>query len=424
MQLFSAFSLVLVGTALVSTLNRRFFRWPTALAVMAIALVLSLGLFVLEWCGCGLRAWGEALPWAGAADEGPGLRYVLFDGLLAFLLFAAALHVDLGRLLQQRRVIVALAVGGVLASAVVVPLLVVWAARRMGLELGYAAALVLGALAAPTEALALRAILRHAGAGHVLETRVAGEALGNAALGFVVFRLALGLAGGAEHGGNAPHGFGGVLAFFLWGVPGGVALGLVCGWATYRLLRTADDQAVELLLTLALSTGLYSLCRWLHASGPLALCAAGLFLGNAGRSWAVPGRTGARLEAFWELVSTLLIAVLLVLLGLEVLVARPEQQVLLLGALAVPSVLLARLLGTGGALLTLRGARRGALRSSLLLTWGGLRGGVAAALVLSLPPALPGRDLVLVLAFVVVACSILLQGLTLGWVARRLPKTG
>lgn len=420
MQLFAAFSLLLVGTALVSTLTRRYSRWPTAVAVMAIALCFSLGLFVLDACGCDVRAWAERAPWGGASGAGPRSSLLVHaDAFLAFLLFAAALHVDLGRLLQQRRALVLLGVVGVLVTTFGVAACVFWSARWLGLALPFAACVVFGALAAAMDPLALRSALKHAGTGPTLETRLAGEALGHATLGFVAFSLALGAAVGAGEAASAPHGLGGVLFFLLWSVPGGVALGLGCGWIAYLLLRRADDRGVELLLTLALATGLYSLCHGLGASAPVALAAAGLLLGNVGGAWAVSERTNARLEDFWQLVSMLLSVVLLVLLGLEVLVLRPTQEVLLLAALALPALLLARFLAVAGVLLALRGTRRSAPRSALLATWVALRGGITAALALSLPAALPGRDAVLVLAYVAVLFSVLVQGTTLVWVARR-----
>lgn len=236
----------------------------------------------------------------------------------------------------------------------------------------------------------------------------------NDGVAVVVFVALLRVATGAA--GTGP---GDVALMFVREVAGGVALGLACGWVAYLLIRRVDDYQVEILLTLALVVGSFALARRLHVSGPIAVVVAGLLIGNHGRSLAMSARTRENLDKFWELVDELLNAVLFVLIGLEVILVKFDRQLLLASTIAALLVLVARFLTVGLPLVLLRERWQIARGSVRLLTWGGLRGGISVALALTLPPG-PHREPILAITYGVVVSSILVQGLTIKLLARRL----
>ena len=276
------------------------------------------------------------------------LGRTLLDGALSFLLFAGALGVRWKELRQQRWAVLLLATVGVLISTFLVAgmahLLFGW----LGLQVPFLACLLFGALISPTDPIAVLGLLKQAKAPASLSTKIAGESLFNDGIGVVIFLVfyelwtAQGPAGGEL---DWPH----VGALLLREAGGGLALGLLLGWVTYRLLKSVDDYQVEVLLTLALVSGGYEVAKLLHTSGPLAIVVAGIVIGNPGRQFAMSERTREHLDTFWELVDEILNALLFVLLGLEVLVLRLQPGYLAAAALAIPLVLLARLVSVAGA---------------------------------------------------------------------------
>jgi CPA1 family monovalent cation:H+ antiporter len=215
---------------------------------------------------------------------------------------------------------------------------------------------------------------------------------------------------------SSPEGLGRLFAVEVFG---GVLFGLGLGYAAYRMLRGVDDYHLEVLLTLALATGGYALAGVLHVSGPLAMVAAGLLVGNRGRRLAMSDRTREHLDTFWEIVDEILNAVLFVMIGLEVLVLPFTRGRLAAGLLLIPVVLLVRLLCVSGVVAALRSRRAFSPHAAKILTWGGLRGGISVALALSLPTG-PERDVIVPATYTIVAFSILVQGLTVGPLVRRL----
>jgi CPA1 family monovalent cation:H+ antiporter len=276
-----------------------------------------------------------------------------------------------------------------------------------------------GALISPTDPVAVLALLKRLKAPRPLEVTVAGESLFNDGVGVVLFVGLLEVAAGGQ--GFVP---GGLVMLFLREAVGGAAFGLAAGYLAYRLIKSVDNYRVEILLSLALVAGGYALAHALHLSGPIAMVVAGLLIGNHGRLFAMSPTTVRNLDLFWELIDEVLNAVLFVLMGLEVLAVTFTGRYLAAGLLAVPIVLLARLVSAGLPVWLLRRRRpveRGTVR---VLTWGGLRGAISVALALSLPreaagAAVPEREVILVVTYVVVAFSILVQGLTIGPLARR-----
>ena len=402
-------AICLVVTAVLSYLNARFVGLPTAIGVMAIALALSLGVIGLDQLGLdhGLRS-SEA-----AFLKQIDFSEVLMQGMLSLLLFAGALHVDLSALKRFRWQVASLALLGTLASTVLIGFGMFVVLAPIGLPLPLLYCLLFGALISPTDPIAVLGILQSAKAPKEMELVIAGESLFNDGVGVVIFSLLLGVLAS----GTIPTAGEGV-ALLLREAGGGIVFGLVLGYGTFRLLKSIDQYQVEVLLTLAAVMGGYALASHLHTSGPLAMVVAGLMIGNGGRAEAMSDTTERYVDMFWELLDEILNAVLFVLLGLAVLVIDLSGTLLFGGLAAIIVTLMARSL-TVGLPVAFAGRLFGLPRGSpIVLTWGGLRGGISVALALSMPAG-AARDTVLTLTYCVVVFSILVQGLTIGKVVRK-----
>ncbi len=401
MDLFSLMAALLTITALFSFLNYRYLHLPTTIGVMLIALAASLGMLGLHALGLPLDEFARRLLARVDFDR------ALLDGMLSFLLFAGALHVDLGHLLEEKGTIAVLATVGVFLSTFVTGALFYFAAHALGIELPFLYALLFGALISPTDPIAVLALLKTMPVSHRLEIKIAGESLFNDGVGVVVFLIVLEMAtGGADVTASS------VALLFAREAFGGALFGLAVGYVAYRLLKEVDDYHVEALLTLALVTGGYALAAALHLSAPIAIVVAGLLIGNQGRAFAMSETTRRNLDTFWELIDEILNAVLFVLIGLELLVVTYETGRIGLALLAIPIVLVARALAVGLPLTVLKPFRYSERGARRVLIWGGLRGGISVALALSLPPS-EVRDILLTATYAVVVFSIVVQGLTM-----------
>lgn len=407
--MFDIAAICLVFTALLAYLNHRFLGLPTTIGVMATALGLSLAIIGLDELGVahGLRAAEESLVHSIHFGE------VLLQGMLSLLLFAGAMHVDLGKLKSFRKQILALAVLSTIASTLIVGFSLWILLPVFGVGLGLSYCLLFGALISPTDPVAVMGILKSAGAPASLEVVITGESLFNDGVGVVLFSLLLAMAAS----GSVPSVETGLITM-VREAGGGLAFGWVLGYVTYRLLKSVDNYQVEVLLTLASVIGGYALASHLHVSGPLAMVVAGVMTGNRARAHAMSDTTLRYVDMFWELVDEILNAVLFVLIGMEVLSISFDGRILLAGVAAAVVALLARLLTVGLPVAVLGRAVRLPAGSWLVLTWGGLRGGISVALALSIPSGAE-RDVVLALTYCVVVASILGQGLTVGRVVRR-----
>lgn len=345
----------------------------------------------------------------------------LLHGMLSFLLFAGALHTDLESLRERAKAVVALAVVGTLISTFAVGFGSWFILGALGLPIPLPFCLVFGALISPTDPVAVLGIMRAAGAPRALEIKVIGESLFNDGLGVVLFVVLLGIA----TGGDAAHGQGAmdaasVIALLLKEVVGGVGLGALLGYITYRALRSVDEANLEILISVAMVAFLNFIAFKLHVSAPLAAVIAGLFIGNRGRYFAMSERTRVHLDIVWSFIDEALNAVLFLLIGLELLILTFSTDYLIASAILIPATLLARFLAVSLPLAGLRFVKEsfdpGTVR---VLTWGGLKGGVSVALAMSLPP-FEGRDAILTITYIIVAFSIIVQGLTVGRLIKRL----
>jgi CPA1 family monovalent cation:H+ antiporter len=383
-----------------SYLNHRYIKLPVTIGLMAMALAMSLVLLCLGKLGYGIES--QARSFVQRIDFGEALLH----GMLSFLLFAGALHVNLDDLLDQKWFIGTLACGGVLVSTAIVGSLTYLGLEWLGHPIPLIAAFLFGALISPTDPIAVLGILKNANAPKRLEIKITGESLFNDGVGVAVFLVLLAM---AESGRVTPEAMGWLL---LQEAVGGIVLGLALGYGAYLMLKSVDQHSVEILITLALVMGGYAVADALHTSGPIAVVVAGLLIGNHGRHLAMSDTTREYLDTFWELIDELLNAVLFVLIGLEVLVLRFQDEYLFAGLLAIPLVLFARFVSVSLPVQFFRLFEDLTNRATVILTWGGLRGGISVAMALSLP-ASTYRDAIVAMTYIVVVFSILIQGLTI-----------
>lgn len=413
MNPFDYAAILLTLAAAFGYLNHRYIKLPTAIGIMLLSLLASLGLIIF-----GFFVSPATVTWAKEFVAGVEFDDTVLDVMLSYLLFAGALHVNLGDLADQRRVIAILATVGVCVSTFLVGTATYFLVGAFGIEISYIYCLLFGALISPTDPVAVLGILKRVGAPKSLETKICGESLFNDGVGVVVFIAILGIARGDMEASFLP-----VAELFLVEAVGGILFGLVLGAIGFYLLKRVDSYPVEVLITLAMVTGGYALAMQLHTSGPLAMVVAGLMIGNHGRRLAMSEKTKAHLDTFWELVDEVLNALLFLLIGLEILALDFELSYLLLGLIAIPMVLLVRMIAASIPVILLRRKREFSPRVIRILTWGGLRGGISVALVLSLDAGIE-RDVFLTMTYLVVIFSIAVQGLTLKHLIRPIVEAG
>jgi CPA1 family monovalent cation:H+ antiporter len=370
---------------------------------MLIAMLISVSLVILGHFGFeGIQ------DKATAVLEGIDFNKALMHGMLSFLLFSGALHVNLEDLARHKWIISILATFGVVISTFIVggsPWIVF---SLIGIKLPFIYCLLFGSLIAPTDPIAVIGILKKAGVPKSLETKITGESLFNDGVAVVVFLVIMGIVAGG-HDVTVGH----IILLFVEEAIGGIVFGFAIGWLTYLMLKSVDNYQVEVLLTLALVMGGYSLAYTIHVSGPIAMVVAGIFIGNRGRLFAMSEKTREHLDSFWELMDEILNAVLFLLIGLEVLVIATKGSYLIAGLAMIPVVLLARFISVGLPVTFMRRIRDFSPDAVKIMTWGGLRGGISVALALSIPSG-SEREALLTVTYIIVVFSILVQGLTIG----------
>ena len=402
MSLFEILAALLSLTAVFSFLNYRILKLPTTIGIMLLSLVFSILLIVLGDYSSGLRKSAEELVLQIDFNQ------TVLHGMLSFLLFAGALHVNLNDLREQKWVIATLATLGIFMSTFLVGAVMYFVFAALNIEINFLWCLVFGSLISPTDPIAVMGILKLVGAPKTLETKIAGESLFNDGVGVVIFLVLLGLATGQTEA-TASH----VLGLFAKEAIGGAIFGLLAGFIGYWMLKQVNNYQVEALITLGLVSGCYALAEHLHLSAPIAIVITGLFIGNQGRSFAMSDKTRERLDDFWELIDEILNAVLFLLIGIEILILSLKGEYLLAGLIAIPVVLFVRWISVGLPVQFFKRRRTFTPHAIKIMTWGGLRGGISVALALSLPKDVVARDPILTVTFCVVVFSILVQGTTI-----------
>jgi len=343
-------------------------------------------------------------------------EHTLMDVMLSFLLFAGALKVNVRALEREKLTVFFFATLGLLISTMIVGFLFYLVCNLIGAPLPILNCMLFGAIISPTDPIAVLGILKTANVSEQLSIKIEGESLFNDGVGVVVF---LGLLSfielGPDHGGLS-----GILELFVQEAIGGIAFGAVLGYVGYKLLIMMEDDAkIGVLITLAVVMGGYSLASALHTSGPLAMVTAGLIVGNHIHRKTFSKATNEFIDGFWELIDEILNTVLFVLIGFVAQTLQFEIGFIIISVIAILICLIARFISVGGLFSMLKHRSDKWLPITLVLTWGGLRGGISVALAMSIP-LIEGRDLFIFIIYVIVAFSILVQGLTIGKLVTKL----
>ena len=415
-SLFDLAAILLTLSALFGWLNFKFSPLPHTIGLLVMSVVASLVLVAVDVAFPGEHLYDPLTKALLQID----FSAVVMNGMLAFLLFAGALHVDLGKLRDRALPVAILAGFGTVASTALVGVGIWEIARLIGYPITFAWALVFGALISPTDPVAVLSTLKNVNVPASLEVEMQGESLFNDGIGIVLFTILLRFAMSGSGAGTSPSA---IAELLLLEAGGGLLLGVLTGYIAYWGMRLIDDYPIEVLISLALVMGTYALAQRLHVSGPLSVVAAGLLIGDRGPRYAMSDRTETYLFALWTLIDEILNSVLFLLIGLEVLVLRFEPLALILAATAIPIVLLGRLLAVAGPLIVFAWSKLMSVRNVPFLTWAGVRGGISVALALSVPDS-PAKPAILAATYAVVLFSIIVQGSTLGIVARRTVGSG
>jgi len=412
MDYFIITSILVFISAVFGYLNVRFIKLPNTIGLTVITIIFTLGIFALSYFDDTLL---NAERYIITHID---FRSVLLDIMLSFLLFAGALHTDLQKLRELKWPILFFATFGVLVSTFLIGTAVYFMLQGIGLELQFINCLLFGALISPTDPIAVLGILKKADVPKKLEIKIVGESLFNDGVGVVIFLTIFGLANGT--GGDFT--LTSVLTLFVHEVGGGLLLGALLGWITFKLMRSIDDYDIEVIITLATVMTGTVIAQYLHVSAPLAMVVAGLLIGgNTSRRQAMSELTENYVDKFWELIDILLNTILFVLIGMELLVLDLEIEFVLAGLLVIPIALFCRYASLVIPVNIFKTRLDFVPNTNLIMTWGGLRGAISIALALGLTAEMH-RELFLVMTYIVVIFSIIVQGLTVGKLVKLLRR--
>ncbi len=418
MTLLDIIATLLTLSAIFGFLNHQWLRLPHTIGLVVIALLASAAVVLTDWLWPALEI-GHTV--RGALSE-IDFHQALMEGFLSALLFAGAVHVDLSELAARKWAISLMASLGVMTSTFIVATSMWFIADIVGFQLPFIWWLVFGALISPTDPVAVLGIMKTVHVPPLLRAKIAGESLFNDGVGVVVFTIMLALAGtGHAAGAGETVGVSTIVTLFVVEALGGAALGLIAGLVAYGMMRALDEHNLEVLITLALVAGAYAVALHLHVSGPIAVVVAGLLIGNHGARFAMSKNTREHVFQFWELTDELLNSVLFLLIGLEILVIGLNTNYWLLSLLAIPIVLASRWIAVALPIGLLSIRERFTEGAIVILTWGGLRGGISVALALSLPNN-EYKPVILAATYAVVVFSIVIQGLTMRPLVQRVIK--
>lgn len=418
MSIFEIGAFLIGLSAFFGYINHRFLRLPHTVGLVVMALAASLSLILIEF----LNPRTQLLETVTGILEQIDFHETVMHGMLSFLLFAGAMHVDFSVFRSRLLSIGLMATLGILISTFLIGWAMWLLLNFFGIDIPFIWALVFGALISPTDPVAVLGLFKTVKVPESLEAKMAGESLLNDGVGVVVFTIVVAIAVGGDMHGEAIGIMTGVELFFTEAV-GGAILGLVAGYACYRAMGQIDEHNLEVLITLATVMVTYAVAIRLHLSGPIAMVVAGLFIGNRGMKNAVSDKTRDYVEKFWSLLDEILNSVLFLLIGLEVLVVAQRMDHIGVALLAIPVTLMARWISVSVPITILARWRSFTKGAIPILTWGGLRGGIAVALALSLPVN-EYKPTILTITYAVVLFSIIVQGLTIKPLVERLVAAG
>jgi CPA1 family monovalent cation:H+ antiporter len=408
MTTYHIISVLIFLTAIFAYVNDRWIKWPPTIGIMVIALLSSIL----------IAGFGNLIPGVSAKAlvlvSNINFEQVLMKIMLSFLLFAGALHIDANKLNKEKWPVMVLATIGIFLSTFLVSIMAYYLFILFNLQIPYIYCLLFGGLISPTDPIAVMGILKQAGIPKSLELKIAGESLFNDGVGVVVFLTILEVA----INGTDKFSIGNTAVLFLKEAGGGIVFGGALGYLAYFLIKSIDNYRVEVLITLTVVMCGYSLADYFHLSGPLAIIVAGIILGTKGKGEGMSDISRDYLGKFWDLLDEIFNAILFLLIGLQMLVIKVDTTIMLVGVIMIVLVLLARYIAVTIPVMFLRLWLKFEKNAILMLTWGGLRGGISVALALSLPEAMHRNEFVLI-TYIIVVFSIIVQGLTIGKLAKR-----
>ncbi|NJO25740.1 MAG: sodium:proton antiporter [Bacteroidia bacterium] len=412
MDLFSVIAILVILSAAFGYINTRFLKLPQTIGLMLMALLFSLAMLLTNYL------FPDVFHFAEALVENINFSEVLLDIMLSFLLFAGALHTDIDLLKKEKRSIALFSLLGVTLSTFLIAGMLFFLLKLIGQPIGFIYCLLFGALISPTDPIAVLGILKKSKVPSKVETNIVGESLFNDGIGVVLFFSLIEVYKTGVENFHLTD----ALLLLLQEAGGGIIFGLLLGYIMYRLMKSIDDYETEVIITLAGVMGGYILATKIHISGPLAMVVAGLFTGSRAKLHAMSKTTELYVDKFWELVDVLMNAILFVLIGLRLMVLDFSLSYLLAGLLAIPIVLSARWISIRLPLFITRKTKTFDSKAVTLMVWGGLRGGLSIAMALSLARTTE-KDLIVFITYIIVLFSILVQGLTLEKLARRLYRS-
>ncbi|STD54463.1 cation:proton antiporter [Empedobacter falsenii] len=412
MELYYSFSVLIVLAALFSYANLRFLKLPGTIGIMIIAMLVSIAIRLL-----GDSYFPDATKDMFQLFNSLDFNEILMGAMLNFLLFAGAMHVNILDLKNLRWTIATYATISVVLSAFIISVILYYIAPYFGIQIPYIYCLLFGTLISPTDPIVVLGILKQAKVPKIIETKITGESLFNDGVAVVMFAVVLQIATNPSFDAD----FASVSKLFLMEAGGGILLGLLLGFTASRSMKKIDDYKVSALITLSIVMGGFLIAKELHVSSPLAMVIAGLIIGNYGKKFAMSKTTQDYLNKFWELIDEIMNAILFLFIGFELLLIEDLMDQILLGIVTIFIVLLSRTLSIVIPARTILRKNTFSKGSLIVLVWGGIRGGVSIALVLSMPNS-EWKDLLLEITYIVVLFSIVIQGLTVGKVANRVLK--
>ena len=414
MELYYTFSVLIVLASFFAYLNVRFLKLPGTIGIMIIAMLVSVAIRLL-----GDQYFPETTKEFFMLIQEFDFTEILMGAMLNFLLFAGALHINISDLRDHKWPILTYASVSVVLSALIIAGLFYMIAPMLGLEIPFIYCLLFGTLISPTDPIVVLGILKEAKVPKMIETKITGESLFNDGVAVVMFAVVLKMATDV----NFDATFGSIAKLFLLEAGGGILLGALLGFTASNVMKKIDDYKVSVLITLSIVMGGFLIAKELHFSSPLAMVIAGLIIGNFGKSVAMSETTRDYLSKFWELIDEILNAILFLFIGFELLMLPDLQEQLLLGVVAIFICLLARTLAIFIPASTILRKNTYSKGSLTTMVWGGIRGGVSIALVMSIPNSVGEiKDVLLEVTYIVVLFSIVVQGLTVGKVAKRVLK--
>lgn len=409
MQLYNLITIIVVLTATFGYINFRFIKLPPTIGIMVISLIASL--FVIATGRFQPELFKTTINFISSVD----FHTALMNVMLSFLLFAGAIHIDIHQLREQRTSVITFSTIGVLISTFIVAALLYVVTGWLAMQMDFIYCLLFGALISPTDPIAVLGILKDAKIARSLEMKISGESLFNDGVAVVIFLTILEIVNVGIQNVSA----GQIAWLFIKEAGGGILFGWLLGYIGFLALRSIDRYILEVGITLAIVMGGYALANSLHVSGPLAMVMAGIITGNKSRQVGMSDVTRDYVDKFWEMLDEFLNGILFLLIGFEMLVIHFNLLVFWLGCISIVIVLIARLISVGLPIFVLRYHNTFEKHAVAILTWGGLRGGISVALALSLPKNNINEILVSI-TYIIVLFSIIVQGLTIGKLAKKL----